>query len=439
MKKSKNKRLAIIIIFVFIIITLLVILLNNKKEPVSLTMWHVYGEQASSPMDKLVDDFNETVGNKEGIVINVTATSNSAEIGDELLDSQAGKSGAKKMPDLFFCHSGNADDLGSENLIDWQDYFTKEELSDYQEDFLEDGKVGDKLLVFPISKSTHMLFINGSMFARFSKDTGLDYGDLLTWDGFFDAAEKFYDWSDGKTFCAMDYILREIELANLSTNPNTKLHNDQGWYDKKNMEFKKEFDKFMTSLVKGHIIVSDLYANTQMMTGESLAGISSSAAVLYYNDTVTYPDNRSEPMDLKVLPLPVNKFENKFDTLAGTGLCAYKTTDEKAKAAAIFAKWITESQRNLDFVTKTGYMPVRNEAFNKVLDMEFENHDYKELYHSLSKMEKDYSFISESYDYNKVLNFYDWLRANQKSFEERYKSGEDVNSLIEECWEKLIG
>ena len=439
MKNSKYKNMGIIFLLIFIIITIFIIFSRNKKEPVSLTMWHVYGEQASSPMDKLVDDFNETVGSKEGIVINVTATSNSAEIGDELLDSQAGKSGAKKMPDLFFCHSGNADDLGSENLIDWQDYFTKEELSDYQEDFLEDGKVGDKLLVFPISKSTHMLFINGSMFARFSKDTGLDYEDLLTWDGFFDAAEKFYEWSNGKAFCAMDYILREIELANLSTNPNAKLHNDQGWYDKNNMEFKKEFDKFMTSLVKGHIIVSDLYANTQMMTGETLAGISSSAAVLYYNDTVTYPDNRSEPMDLKVLALPINKSGNKVDTLAGTGLCAYKTTDEKAKAAAIFAKWITESGRNLDFVTKTGYMPVRNEAFNKVLAMEFENHDYKELYHSLSKMEKDYSFLSESYDYNKVLNFYDWLRANQKSFEERYKSGEDVNSLIEECWEKLIG
>lgn len=439
MKNSKYKNVGIIFLLIFIIITIFIIFSRNKKEPVSLTMWHVYGEQASSPMDKLVDDFNETVGSKEGIVINVTATSNSAEIGDELLDSQAGKSGAKKMPDLFFCHSGNADDLGSENLIDWQDYFTKEELSDYQEDFLEDGKVGDKLLVFPISKSTHMLFINGSMFARFSKDTGLDYEDLLTWDGFFDAAEKFYEWSNGKAFCAMDYILREIELANLSTNPNAKLHNDQGWYDKNNMEFKKEFDKFMTSLVKGHIIVSDLYANTQMMTGETLAGISSSAAVLYYNDTVTYPDNRSEPMDLKVLALPINKSGNKVDTLAGTGLCAYKTTDEKAKAAAIFAKWITESGRNLDFVTKTGYMPVRNEAFNKVLDMEFENHDYKELYHSLSKMEKDYSFLSESYDYNKVLNFYDWLRANQKSFEERYKNGEDVNSLIEECWEKLIG
>lgn len=44
-----------------------------------------------------------------------------------------------------------------------------------------------------------------------------------------------------------------------------------------------------------------------MMTGETFAGISSSAAILYYNDTVTYPDNTSEPMNLKVLPLPKAK------------------------------------------------------------------------------------------------------------------------------------
>ena len=32
--------------------------LLNKKEPVSLTFWHVYGEQAGSPMDLLVQEFN---------------------------------------------------------------------------------------------------------------------------------------------------------------------------------------------------------------------------------------------------------------------------------------------------------------------------------------------------------------------------------------------
>ena len=38
--------------------------LLNKKEPVSLSFWHVYGEQAGSPMDLLVQEFNRTVANE---------------------------------------------------------------------------------------------------------------------------------------------------------------------------------------------------------------------------------------------------------------------------------------------------------------------------------------------------------------------------------------
>ena len=37
-------------------------------------------------------------------------------------------------------------------------------------------------------------------------------------------------------------------------------------------------------------IRDSLYSNTQVMTGETLAGLGSSAAILYYNDFVTYPD-----------------------------------------------------------------------------------------------------------------------------------------------------
>lgn len=58
--------------------------------------------------------------------------------------------------------------------------------------------------------------------------------------------------------------------------------------------------EFARSLAKGHIVVSDLYSNTQIMTGEVAAGIGSSASILYYNDTVTYPNSTSEPMGLQV-------------------------------------------------------------------------------------------------------------------------------------------
>lgn len=53
--------------------------------------------------------------------------------------------------------------------------------------------------------------------------------------------------------------------------------------------------QFARSLAQGHVVVSDLYSNTQVMTGDVLSGLGSSAAILYYNDTVTYRDGTRSP------------------------------------------------------------------------------------------------------------------------------------------------
>ena len=83
------------------------------------------------------------------------------------------------------------------------------------------------------------------------------------------------------------------------------------------------------------MVVSDLYSNTQVMTGEVLSGLGSSAAILYYNDTVTYRDGTQEPMDLHVRPMPRTAGRDALMTQAGVGLGACRTTDQKAEAAAL--------------------------------------------------------------------------------------------------------
>lgn len=116
------------------------------------------------------------------------------------------------MPDLFICHNNNAAELGADNLLDWQEVFTQEELSGYVSEFLEDGMVDVKLSVFPVSKSIHLLFISGTQFERFSAAAGITYDSLATWDGFFAAEEAYYTYSGGKPFCALDYPIRAVEL-----------------------------------------------------------------------------------------------------------------------------------------------------------------------------------------------------------------------------------
>lgn len=409
----------------------------DPENPVTLTMWHVYGEQADSPMNRLVDDFNRTVGKEKGIIVNVSLMSSTAQIGEKLLAAKNNEAGAMEMPDLFFCHSNNAEELGSESLLDWQEIFTEEELEDYVPEFLEDGMVDGKLLVFPVSKSTHLLFVAGTQFDRFSQATGVTYDSLSTWEGFFEAAQKYDEFSDGKPFCAMDYLIRAVEL-NAMEKGGGDFYTEEGWYDFENESLKSSWMEFAEAIAKGHIIVSDLYSNTQVMTGEVMMGLGSSASILYYNDTVTYPDNTSEPMDLQVLPMPFAKGEEPLVTQAGPGLCALKTTEQKKEAAAVFIRWLTEAERNLDFCVETGYMPINQESFSEISHYEFGTKAYENLYHAINQVNESATAVREpsfAGYYNKVYTLYDALREAQKTMPERYINGESAETLSNELWE----
>ena len=52
--------------------------LLDKNDPVTVNFWHVYGEQSGSPMDVLVQEFNHTVGQEQGVRVQVTNLSSAS-------------------------------------------------------------------------------------------------------------------------------------------------------------------------------------------------------------------------------------------------------------------------------------------------------------------------------------------------------------------------
>ena len=42
----------------------------SSENPVTLTIWHVYGSQTESPFNAAIDEFNNTVGKENGITVN---------------------------------------------------------------------------------------------------------------------------------------------------------------------------------------------------------------------------------------------------------------------------------------------------------------------------------------------------------------------------------
>ncbi len=408
----------------------------SPDSPVTLSIWHVYGEQADSPMNRLIDQFNETVGKEKGIILDVTVVTNSSVLGTQLLDAYANKPGSPSMPDLFSSAPSIVEKIGVEHVLDWQDYFSEEELSEFVEEFIQDGMVEDHLAVFPVSKSSFALFLNGAQFDRFSAETGVTCSDLSDWEGFFDAAARYYEWSGGKSFCSFDYLVRTIDLDAMARSDD--LYTANGWYNLDNPVIRDSWMRFIRPLVLGHISLSDPYSSTNLTTGEALTGIGSTAGILYFNDTVTYPDNTSEPTNLRVLPLPKSAGAKGIMPVTGVGLSAYRTTEQKAEAAAVFLHWFTEKQRNLEFVVETGYMPVNNGAFDAIEGYPFPNKSYEELYMAIKTMRETYTPVilsTQNGIHERENALLEKLRQKQFSWQQRARQGESADGLAEESWD----
>ena len=94
-------------------------------------------------------------------------------------------------------------------------------------------------------------------------------------------------------------------------------------------------------------------------------------------------------------------------------------------------------------MAQTGYMPVRNGAFDAIADYEsFPEpvESYRQLYAALKTMRESYIPVSEPrFDgyYGRVNRLYDGLRQLQQELPLRAAAGEDVDALAEETWELL--
>jgi len=413
--------------------------LLDPKDPVTLTMWHVFGSQTDSPMNGMVDEFNRTVGKDKGVIINVTSVSNSTDIHTALLAAARGEAGAGSLPDLFFCYPETARFIGADRIVDWNDLFTTSELALYVPAFLEEGTVDGKLLVFPVAKSSEALFINATIFDRFSADTGVTYDSLATWDGLLDAAAKYHTWSGGKSFLKLDSLINYFQVNT------TALGGHAFTGDKLNFGdpvFEALWQAFAGAAISGHLYIDENYATACMMTGDIAAAICSTASILYFQDTVTYRDNTTEPLALVALPYPVKRGGTKTVMQQGVGLVAAVKGDAKKEAAALLlTKWITEGETNLRFVTQAGYMPVQTTAFEAIKDFSFDSSSYRSLYEAMDAMRSEYEFFITPVieGYNALIRNFNISSSDiLKGCIDRYLSGESTHSeLVAESYEAI--
>jgi len=415
----------------------------NPKEPVTLTMWHNYGGDMQQAMDYLIDQFNSTVGKEQGIVIDVTAISSSSELNKSLTMIVNGDPGAPDMPDIFTGYPKLAIQFWEKGLLtDLDNYFTEDELSAYVEAFVEEGRLLDGgLYVFPIAKSTEVLYVNQTLFDRFADATGASADMLSTFEGIAELSQMYYEWSGGKQFYAADSWFNFVEVGmaqmggSIFEGEALSLDGDG---------FAHIFETVYAPAVEGGIAIYDGYSSDLSKTGDLVCSTGSSAGILFYGDTITYADGTVENVEYSILPYPVFENGTKTALQRGGGLMVAKSEEKKEYAAGVFIKWLTAPEQNMSFVANTGYLPVTRQAFENELSTHMdtvEDPRIRKMLTSVLAMYEDYSFFTAP----TYANFDSDSDAFEESFKDllvghrdRYLEGIDKIFPASEALKELI-
>lgn len=323
---------------------------TKSSEPVTLTLWTYYSGEQLDSFNALVDTFNDTVGKEKGITVESSTQGSVNELETNVMDAAEEKVGASDMPNIFSAYADTAyklDEMG--DVVDLSDYLTDEEKEAYIDAYLKEGDFsGDgSIKIFPVAKSTELLFLNKTDWQKFADATGASESDLETVEGLVETAEKYYNWTDeqteepddGKALFGRDAMANYMLVGARQLGGNLFDVED----GKMKLNFDKEivrklWDNYYVPYVKGYFAASGRFRSDDIKTGNILAYTGSTSSATFFPKQVMTSETESHDIELEVLPAPQFADGEKWAVQQGAGMVVTKGSEEEIKASVEFLK-----------------------------------------------------------------------------------------------------
>jgi multiple sugar transport system substrate-binding protein len=437
----------------------------SKNKPVNIVIWHHYlGEQKVS-FDKLVEEFNSTIGAGSGITVKAYSMDNTGDIHTKLLSAANLEPGSTDFPQMATAYPSTAYTLYKmDKLVSLEKYMSKEELDEYIPSFLEEGRLTSDsgTIIFPIAKSTEILYVNHTFYKQFLDEYNnsnppkkLTEEMLYTFEGIQQTAEAYYNWTDSKTpdvpndgkalyGCDAASNFAIISFKQLGSDFFITNSDNSGDIDLNNPAMTTFWDSYYVPMVKGHYGAYSFYRSEDVQTGDLLMYTGSTAGASFFPKTVTYSDNTKHAVELKTIPYPSFRNGKKVTVQQGSGVIVAKSTPEKEYASVVFLKWLTEPERNIDFVLKTGYLPVTNSALemleNKLSEKKLSelNENVVKVIETTLKMMQTHEFYtykpfeaSDEIRYSFEDKLISFTSASRNEFLESLSESEDYSACVD--------
>ena len=129
------------------------------------------------------------------------------------------------------------------------------------------------------------------------------------------------------------------------------------------------WDCYYVPYVSGYFTAQGRYRSDDIKTGEIVAMVCSTTGAAYFPSEVTINDDYTYPVENLILPVPNFMGTSSYLVQQGAGMSVIKSDERTQRASAMFLKWFTEEERNIEFSLDSGYMPVKKSAndFEKIL------------------------------------------------------------------------
>lgn len=360
----------------------------EKDNPVAVKIWHYYNGIQKIEFDKMVDEFNKTAGKDEGIIVEAFNQGSINELTDKIIDTANKKVGTGDMPNAFTAYADTVYEVDKLGLLsDFSKYLTKDEINEYIDDYIVEGKLSNKeeLKIFPIAKSTEILMINKTDWNKFQEQTNADVKDFETWEGIANLSKKYYDWTDSKTEIKNDgkAFFGRDSMANYMIIGSKQLGNEI--FEVNDGELKlnineqimrRLWNNFYIPYINGYYAAYGRFRSDDAKTGDIIALVGSTSGAEYFPDKVITVDEKSYDIEPMVLPLPKFIDGESYMIQQGAGMVITKSDPKHEYAVTEFLKWFTTSDRNIKFSIKSGYLPVKKETNNTEIIQNKINENY---------------------------------------------------------------
>ncbi len=345
---------------------------DKEQENCQIVLWHYYNDVQQNAFAQLVDEYNRTEGAEKHITVQAYSQGSISELTNKMelvLDDSANQ---VESANMYMAYRDMASTVWRSNpdiLVDCSQYFSKEDLEQYNPAYIDEGYFQDKLYIIPMAKSTELLMMNQTEMDRFM-DANPQYTaeDMTTWEGLARVAQGYYEWTDsltpdvpwdGRPFIGIDTLANYFIVSNHAMGSDIYHYDDQGGLvlDLNETYIKRLFENYYIPFTKGYYGASGKYRSDDIKQSFLAGYIGSSSSTLFFPQEVADENGDMVPIDMGVYPYPYLEGAKKTAIQQGAGIVTINKSQRENEACMDFIRWLT-MEHSFEMASSMSYMPV---------------------------------------------------------------------------------